>query len=182
MSKEFKIGDRVKLVSADYEPEGVQYKIYTIVENNGNPESCFCNMESLVELALVKDWQIDFELVNLSSSSKGEPNKQLGILRPNLEDRKVGKVRMELVDKGFPNTLWALAELLTWAQEAKGYKDHDWSNIPNALGQLPAAASRHRVRHNKGEMFDDESGKLHKLHELFGVMAECELLLTGDLK
>lgn len=105
---------------------------------------------------------------------------QLGVYRPQLETRKVGKVRVELVDKGFPNTLWALAELLTWAQETKGYKDHDWVNIPNALDALPAAASRHRVKHNKGMLYDEESGKLHKLHELFGVMAECELLLKNE--
>jgi hypothetical protein len=115
-----------------------------------------------------------------TACENAEP-KILGMFRPVLETRKVGKVRVELVDKGFPNTLWALAELLTWAQEAKGYEDHDWANIPNALEALPAAASRHRMKHNKGEKFDDESGKLHKLHELFGLMAECELLLK-DIK
>jgi hypothetical protein len=204
---EFKIGDRVELVGVDWGQDGgVRGKVYTVSVDSGDLSSPFCNSFSLVDLELVLDYPEDFKLVEPSETKQTdggkeeimqivrdsvltkERAKELGVLkpdwifRPNLKERKVGKVRMELVDKGFPNTLWALAELLTWAQQAKGYKDHDWANIPNALSELPAAASRHRVRHNKGELYDDESGKLHKLHELFGVMAECELLLKGECK
>jgi hypothetical protein len=107
---------------------------------------------------------------------------ELGVYRPNLEDRKVGKVRVELVDKGFPNALWELAKLMTWAQEAKGYKDHDWKNLPDARNSLPAAASRHRQQHNKGEFYDDESKLYHKVSEAFGVLAELELILTGKIE
>jgi hypothetical protein len=105
-------------------------------------------------------------------------NSSLGVYRPNLEDRKVGKVRVELVDHGFPNALWELAKLMTWAQEAKGYKDHDWKNLPNAKASLRAAASRHRQKDILGELMDDESGLYHKVSEAFGVLAELELMLT----
>ena len=110
----------------------------------------------------------------------GSPD--LGVYRPNLSDRKVGKVRVELVDKGFPNALWELARLMTWAQEAKGYQDHDWKNLPDAKNSLPAAASRHRQQHNKGELYDDESNLHHKTSEAFGVLAELELILTGKIE
>ena len=111
-----------------------------------------------------------------------ERAKELGMYRPELEDRKVGKVRVELVDKGFPNALWEIAKLMTWAQEAKGYKDHDWKNLPDAKNSLPAATSRHRQQHNKGELYDDESKLYHKVSEAFGVLAELELMLTGVIK
>lgn len=104
----------------------------------------------------------------------------LGVYRPNLEDRKVGKVRIELVDNGFPNALWEIAKLMGWAQSVKGYKDHDWKNLPDALSSFPAAASRHRMLWNKGEHLDPESEMLHKVHEAFNVLAELELLLTRD--
>ena len=117
-----------------------------------------------------------------SLTSQGTAITSLGVYRPVLEDRKVGKVRVELVDKGFPNALWELAKLMTWAQEAKGYKDHDWKNLPDAKNSLPAAASRHRQKHNLEEFYDDESELHHKVSEAFGVLAELELILTGKIK
>jgi hypothetical protein len=110
-----------------------------------------------------------------------ERAKELGMYRPKLEDRKVGKVRVELVDKGFPNALWEVARLMTKAQEVKGYADHDWKNLPNWQESFSAAASRHRMKHNKGEFFDDEFEDfkiLHKVNEAFNVLAELELLIV----
>lgn len=113
---------------------------------------------------------------------------KLGVYRPNLEDRKVGKVRVELVDDGFPLALREVAKVMTWAQTAKGYKDHDWQNLPNAEISLAAAASRHRTDHIKQrvvdalpikECIDHESELLHKAHEAFGVLAQLELMLRG---
>lgn len=107
----------------------------------------------------------------------------LGVARPDLETRKVGKNRIELVDKGFPNTLWEIARLMTKAQDVKQYKDHDWKNLPSDV--FSSAASRHRVKHNMGELYDDEfEGEgfmiLHKVNEAFNVLAELELLLTTE--
>jgi hypothetical protein len=113
----------------------------------------------------------------------------LGVARPVLETRKVGKVRVELVDDGFPLALREVARVMTWAQTAKGYKDHDWQNLPDAEVQLAAAASRHRTDHIKQrvvegkaitECVDTESALLHKAHEAFGVLAQLELMLRGE--
>jgi len=112
----------------------------------------------------------------------------LGVFRPELETRKVGKIRVELVDDGFPLALREVANVMTWAQTAKGYKDHDWQNLPNAEEALAAAASRHRTDHIKqrvvdgfdiSQCVDHESGLLHKAHEAFGVLAQLELMLRG---
>lgn len=114
------------------------------------------------------------------------PGAELGTYRPVLEDRKVGKVRVELVDDGFPLALREVAKVMTWAQTAKGYKDHDWQNLPDAQVQLAAAASRHRTdqiidHHVHGkpllECTDPESKLVHKAHEAFGVLAQLELML-----
>lgn len=115
----------------------------------------------------------------------------LGVYRPELNDRKVGKVRVELVDDGFPLALREIAKVMTWAQDAKGYKDHDWQNLPNAEVALAAAASRHRTDHIKQrtvdgftieQCVDGESALLHKAHEAFGVLAQLELMLRGEIK
>lgn len=114
------------------------------------------------------------------------PGEELGTFRPVLETRKVGKVRVELVDDGFPLALREVAKVMTWAQTAKGYKDHDWQNLPDAQVQLAAAASRHRtdqimmhVVQGKPllECTDPESKLVHKAHEAFGVLAQLELML-----
>lgn len=115
--------------------------------------------------------------------------EDLGVFRPELETRKVGKVRVELVDDGFPLALREIAKVMTWAQTAKGYKDHDWQNLPNAEQALAAAASRHRTDHIKQRIVDGEnivdcvdgeSKLLHKAHEAFGVLAQLELMLRGE--
>lgn len=114
------------------------------------------------------------------------PGEELGTFRPVLETRKVGKVRVELVDDGFPFALREIAKVMTWAQTEKGYKDHDWQNLPDAQVQLAAAASRHRtdqiMMHRVGgkpllECVDPESKLVHKAHEAFGVLAQLELML-----
>lgn len=115
-------------------------------------------------------------------------SEDLGIFRPDIETRKVGKVRVELLDDGFPLALREIAKVMTWAQTAKGYKDHDWQNLPDAEIQLAAAASRHRTDHiaqrriqglNIEDCVDSESGLLHKAHEAFGVLAQLEMMLRG---
>lgn len=120
---------------------------------------------------------------------QGETIDTLGMYRPELGTRKIGKIRVELVDHGFPRALREVAKVMTWAQTAKGYKDHDWQNLPNAEVALEAAASRHRTDHIEQRVVegytiercvDHESGLLHKAHEAFGVLAQLELMLRGE--
>lgn len=127
-------------------------------------------------------------IIKPSKEQTERPAEELGVYRPELETRKIGKIRVELVDEGFPLALREVAQVMTWAQTAKGYKDHDWQNLPNAEVALAAAASRHRTDHIKQRVVenfdivdcvDGESGLLHKAHEAFGVLAQLELMLRG---
>ena len=112
------------------------------------------------------------------------------IARPILEERKVGKVQMDLFDSGFPNAINEVAKVMTWAAENKGYKPHDWKWLPNAETEFSAAASRHRVKgfiqKAEGtpaiERTDEESNIVHLAHAAFNVLAELELVLTGKIK
>lgn len=124
-------------------------------------------------------------------SLDSDNGKTLGVYRPNLEDRKVGKIRVELVDDGFPLALREVAKVMTWAQTAKGYKDHDWQNLPNPEQGLSGATSRHRsdfiIQRQVDklpalECVDHESEIIHKAHEAFGVLAQLELMLRGVIK
>ncbi len=115
---------------------------------------------------------------------------ELGVFRPNLEDRKVGKVPMHMVVDGFPNALKAVGEVMGWAADVKGYKLHDWRNLPNAGTELPAAEYRHsnenaiqKVEGLKAlDRVDHESNKLHIAHKVFNALAELELVLCGKIE
>lgn len=111
------------------------------------------------------------------------------IARPVLEERKIGKIAIELFDEGFPNAVMAVSEVMTWAAEHKGYKPHDWKHLPQAETAFLAAGSRHRVKRHiqtaeglsPAERVDDESKLLHLAHEAFNVLAQLELTLTGKI-
>lgn len=114
----------------------------------------------------------------------------LGVYRPNLEDRKVGKVGMHMVIDGFPRALREVAKVMTWAADAKGYKLHDWRNLPDADTAFPAAEYRHQndscIMKAEGtpaiERTDHESNLLHAAHKVFNGLAELELILAGVIK
>lgn len=115
---------------------------------------------------------------------------QTSIARPILEERKIGKVQMDLFDQGFPNAVFEVAKVMTWAAENKGYKPHDWKSLPNAETEFSAAASRHRVKGfiQKAEGLaaidrtDEESNIVHLAHTAFNILAELELVLTGKIQ
>lgn len=123
--------------------------------------------------------EADFELLEKQS-----------IERPVLGERKKDKIRMELVDQGFPLALLELAKVMTWANANKGYKDHDWKNIPDAENAFKGAAARHRVKFDAQRSFgnemldctDEESGIIHLAHECFNNLALLELALAGKVK
>lgn len=111
------------------------------------------------------------------------------IARPVLEERKVGKIAIELFDEGFPNAVMAVGEVMTWAAEHKGYKPHDWKNLPNPDTAFSAAASRHRLKRliqkvdgdYALDQVDEESNLLHLAHEAFNVLAQLELVITRKI-
>nr|DAH57227.1 MAG TPA: hypothetical protein [Caudoviricetes sp.] len=177
----FKVGDKVKiLANLVGEEHGT---VYTVAEDKEFQGVWIDNIKKIVHVEYVgreyrNSWA-DFELIEEKS-----------IERPVLEERKKDKIRMELFDEGFPNAILEVAKVMTWASENKGYKDHDWVNLPDADSAFSAAASRHKLKGiiqklNGVEALqrtDEESNILHKAHEAFNVLAELELMLRGVIK
>lgn len=120
---------------------------------------------------------------------KQEDPSPLGVYRPNLEDRKVGKVPMHMVIDGFPRALSHVAEIMDWAARVKGYKLHDWRNLPDADVAFPSAGYRHMTDNSRMksdglkalDRTDHESHKLHIGHQIFNLLAELELVLNGKI-
>lgn len=178
-NKKFKVGDKVIAVKdTPQNPEGWIGYI-----TNLNPGTGAFDFYAKAEDG-VEEFAFDgheLELLSVSQSS---------IARPILEERKFGKVQMDLFDQGFPNAVMEIAKVMSWASENKGYKPHDWVNLPDAESSFPAAASRHRVKGliqkvngvSVNDRVDEESAILHKAHEAFNVLAELELMVRGKIK
>lgn len=214
----FQIGDRIRVVR-DHETwldRGQAHdSIFTAVLDNSSAEDVFCQHTLQVDLETLNDWPNDFELVERPVHSLPEEElthvvlplptavdpkeviipmtrapETLGVHRPALEDRKVGKVGMHMVIDGFPRALREVARVMTWAESEKGYKLHDWVNLPNAEVEFPAAEYRHQndnsIMKSEGtpaiERTDHESNLLHAAHKVFNSLAELELILQGKIK
>lgn len=192
--EDIKIGAKVVFnYEGDWgDPNAINGKEYYIVEDCGYDDHYFT--KHAVDLFAV---QVNMDCFTLVVDSPEEitplpwpRDESDSIARPILEERKVGKVRMELVDDGFANALLEIAKVLTWAQEAKGYLDHDWINLPDPENGFKGAASRHRVKANIQKMAGvepklrvDEESKLHHLaHQATNVLMELELILTGKIQ
>lgn len=93
------------------------------------------------------------------------------------EGRKVGKVRMDLVMQDMPRAIEALARVMTWALDAKGYKESDWLHVPDAINKYSGGMHRHDNKEKRGQEFDDESGLEHAIHTAWNAMARVELIL-----
>lgn len=97
--------------------------------------------------------------------------------------RKAGKVRADLVIAGFPNALMALAKVMGWAIEGKGYDEGDWANVPDAAKKYRAGMYRHDLKESIGPVEDDESGLHHAIHTAWNSIARLEMLVrTGVIK
>lgn len=126
----------------------------------------------------------------LVKAHESKDSQILGVYRPELETRKVGKVPMHMVIDGFPRALREVAKVMGWAADVKGYKLHDWKNLPDADIEFPSAGNRHMIDNSimksEGtsaiERVDHESNLVHLAHEVFNKLAELELILTGKIK
>lgn len=186
-------GDKVILTNPKaYSGHGLEegWIGYVLSPNDGSDEIPV--QVATEESNLVYFYFDEDELELLSAGQTAVPSQQISpdIARPILEERKIGKVKMELFDEGFPNAIMEIARVMTWAALHKGYKPHDWKNLPNADTEFSAAASRHKV---KGfiqkvegveplQRTDEESKITHLAHQAFNVLAELELVLTGKIK
>lgn len=175
-SKKFKIGDKVIAICDT--PSIAEGWIGYVVSNTlfGDYEIC-----AEGETGPEAFYENELELLSVSRSS---------IARPILEERKIGKIRMELFDTGFPNAVLEIARMMTWANEYKGYKDNDWKVLPDAENAFKGAAARHRVKLDAQRSFgedllncvDEESNITHLAHECFNNLALLELVLVGRIK
>lgn len=191
--------------------------ILTVVEEDEDAESYINADDKTIEIECVSRWHHDFEKVedmffagcNPPSVSKQVSGRWtlntatvlpvvpeqtigqlLGVYRPNLEDRKVGKVPVHMVIDGFPLSLVEISKVMGWARDVKGYELHDWRNIPDADNALSSAGYRHMlensIQKSKGlratERVDDESRLIHLAHQAFNLLAEMELILSGKIQ
>lgn len=187
--EDIKIG--AKVVFNCEEDWGETYAIdgneYLIVADSDNRDAFFT--KDTVQIFAVK---LNLELFTLAAGVELPLRKTVhDIARPILAERKVGKLRTDLFEQGFPLAIQEVCKVLTWAKENKGYGDHDWQAIPDPEVCFSGAASRHRMKHNiqrevdQFEMLhcvDEESGIMHLCHQATNVLMELELALRGHIK
>lgn len=187
--EDIKIGAKVKFTYDDDwgEPYAIDGNEYLIVEDSDNHDAFFT--KDTVRIFAVK---VNPEQFTLVSELELPLSKTVyDIARPVLAERKVGKLRTDLFEQGFPLAIQEICKVLTWAKENKGYGDHDWQAIPDPEVCFSGAASRHRMKHNiqrevdQFEMLhcvDEESGIMHLCHQATNVLMELELALRGHIK
>ena len=86
-----------------------------------------------------------------------------------------GKVRPELIFRGFARALYAVAEVATFG--ANKYTDDGWEKVPDGEKRYRNAGYRHMLARHAGQLYDDQSGLLHAAHEAWNKLAELELML-----
>ena len=166
---------------------------YWIVEDSGCGDDNFFTKHT-VDLFAV---QVNMDCFTLVADSPEEitplpwpRDESDSIARPILAERKVGKVPMHMVVDGFPSALREVAKVMDWAAKVKGYKLHDWRNLPDADVEFPSAGYRHMFDNSEMkaqglsalERVDHESTLVHLAHECFNKLAELELVLAGKIK
>lgn len=184
--KQFKCKDDITLYSLESCED--QYVISWVSEHGKETDDTYPQAR-VTEMFHSGDWYyVDQDpLTGVVSPVKLDSES---IKRPILEERKIGKVRMELFDTGFPNAVLEIARMMTWANEHKGYKDNDWKVLPDAENAFKGAAARHRVKLDAQRSFgedllncvDEESNITHLAHECFNNLALLELVLVGRIK
>jgi len=187
LSNKLEVGDYFIIRNLPEFAESVTaFKIYKVEGFDEYGSSWF--FDDVGEQNFASSYPEEYDIQKLFFADVGI--SQQTIARPVLEERKIGKVKMQLFDEGFPNAILEIAKVMGWAEENKGYKPNDFKNLPNAEAEFSAAASRHRVKgfiqKAEGipaiERTDEESNIVHLAHAAFNVLAELELVLTGKIK
>jgi hypothetical protein len=86
-----------------------------------------------------------------------------------------GKVRPGLVLGDFSNALLAVSELGTFG--ATKYTDHGWSHAENGISRYTDAMMRHLLKHQTGELIDDDTGLSHLTAVAWNILAVLELTI-----
>ena len=89
-----------------------------------------------------------------------------------------GKNQARLLREGVPRALEELDRVLTFG--AKKYAAHSWQHVENAEERYQDASYRHDSARNKGEIFDRETGLLHRAHHIINELFLLELELRRE--
>ena len=86
-----------------------------------------------------------------------------------------GKNRLDLVLGDFVRALEAVGWIGTGG--AVKYTDHGWLSVRDGVRRYSDAMLRHWAADHRGELYDQQSGQLHKAHMAWNALAILELQL-----
>lgn len=84
-----------------------------------------------------------------------------------------GKLPLHSILAYFPRALEELAGVIAHGEQLHGWQT--WDTIENPLRRYAEADMRHEVEKCKGNTRDADSGRLHRAHRAFNVLALLEL-------
>jgi hypothetical protein len=87
-----------------------------------------------------------------------------------------GKACPTLLEVGCVHALEAVQATLDYG--AQKYAPSSWQGV--APARYDDAARRHRIARDKGEIFDKESGLLHRAHEIICLLFQLEMYLRAN--
>ncbi len=86
-----------------------------------------------------------------------------------------GKLRPELIQRGFARALRAVSEVGTFG--ANKYSDDGWQQVSDGQRRYTDALYRHLNAEHRGELRDPDSGFTHAAHAAWNALARLELAL-----
>jgi hypothetical protein len=89
-----------------------------------------------------------------------------------------GKNQARLLREGVPRALDELDKVLTFG--AGKYAAHSWQHVENGDERYQDASYRHDSARNKGEIFDRETGLMHRAHHIINELFLLELELRRE--
>lgn len=89
-----------------------------------------------------------------------------------------GKVRPELIIRGFARALLAVADVGTFG--ANKYSDNGWQHVPDGIKRYTDAMYRHLLKEHTGELCDKDTGLHHAAHAAWNALARLELMLRNE--
>lgn len=91
-----------------------------------------------------------------------------------------GKLEARHID-AWPHFLEAMCKVMIWGGSKPGREVNGWTKVGISRQKCQDARARHRLAAAKGELYDKESGLLHKWHEAANLIMEIESELNGKI-
>jgi hypothetical protein len=88
-----------------------------------------------------------------------------------------GKPLPWLCIAGFSHALAAVADVTT--KGATKYTPNGWMAVPNGAERYMEGFARHMLAHGRGEVYDMDTGCLHKAQMIWNLLASLELELRA---